>query len=181
MPMRSRYTIVESEGVYFLTATIVNWLPVIIGEAACSVIVESLRFCRKNKGLRLYAYVIMENHLHLVAEAPELSRCMQSFKQYTARGLLRLAQATGKEWQLYQFDYCKKAYKYHSQYQVWQEGSHPQLIQGDEMLRQKISYIHNNPVRRGYVDLPEHWRYSSARNYERGDDSVLEIDPLPWP
>ena len=49
------------------------------------------------------------------------------------------------------------------------------------MLRQKIVYIHNNPVRRGYVDAPEHWRYSSARNYECDDHSVLEIDPLPWP
>ena len=176
--MRSRYTIVESEGVYFFTATIVNWLPVLIGEAACSLVLESLQFCRRNKGLRLYAYVIMENHLHLVAEAPELSRCMQSFKQYTARGLLQQAQTADKQWQLHQFDYCKKAYKNRSRYQVWQEGSHPQLIQGDAMLRQKITYIHNNPVRRGYVDIPEHWRYSSARNYENLDGPVLEIDAL---
>jgi len=179
--MRSRYTIVESDGIYFLTATIVNWLPVLLGEGACALILESLQFCRKHKGLRLYAYVIMENHLHLIAEAPDLGGCLQSFKQYTARGLLRLAQTTGKDWQLHQFDYCKKAYKNHSRYQVWQEGSHPQLIQGDEMLRQKIRYIHNNPVRRGYVELPEHWRYSSARTYELQENSVLEIDPLPWP
>ena len=179
--MRSRYTIVESEGIYFLTATIVNWLPALIGGNACDMVLESLSFCRKHKHLRLYAYVIMENHVHLVAEAPELSRCIQSFKQYTARGLIALAQAEGKEWQLHQFDYCRKAYKGRSRYQVWQEGSHPQLIQGDAMLRQKILYIHNNPVRRGYVDKPEHWRYSSARNYEIQDHSVLEIDPLPWP
>ena len=179
--MRSRYTIVESEGIYFLTATIVNWLPVLIGNDVCNMVLESLLFCRKSKDLRLYAYVIMENHIHLVAEAPELSRCMQSFKQYSARKLIALAQTTGKEWQLHQFEYCKKAYKDHSQFQVWQEGSHPQLIQGDAMLRQKIIYIHNNPVRRGYVNQPEQWRCSSARNYELQDDSVLEIDPLPWP
>lgn len=156
--MRSRYTIVESEGIYFLTNTIVSWLPVFTSIDMCSLILESLLFCRKNKGLRLYAYVIMENHIHLVAEAPDLGRCMQAFKGYTVREVISLAQATGKEWLLHQFDYCRKAYKDNSQYQVWQEGSHPQLIQGDDMLRQKIMYIHNNPVRRGYVDKPEYWR-----------------------
>ena len=172
---------VESEGIYFLTNTIVSWLPVFTGSDMCSLILESLLFCRKNKGLRLYAYVIMENHIHLVAEAPDLGRCMQAFKGYTAREVIALAQTTGKEWLLRQFDYCRKAHKDHSQYQVWQEGSHPQLIQEDDMLRQKIMYVHNNPVRRGYVDKPEHWRYSSARNYESDDNSVLEIDPLPYP
>ncbi len=170
---------VESEGIYFLTAAIVNWLPVLVGGDSCGVLLESLLFCRRKKGFRLYAYVILENHIHLVAEAPDLSGCMQSFKQYTARRLIALAESTGKEWQLHQFDYCKKAYKDRSRYQVWQEGVHPQLIQGDDMLRQKMVYIHNNPVRRGYVDRPEHWRYSSARNYECGDHSVFEIDALP--
>ena len=179
--MRSRYTIVASEGIYFLTATAVNWLPVFAFRDTCLQVLEALAYCRKEKGLRLYAYVLMENHLHLVAEAPELSQCIQSFKRHTARKLLQWAETNNKEWLLHQFEYCKKAYKDRSRYQVWQEGSHPQLIQGDAMLRQKITYIYNNPVRRGYVDLPEHWRYSSARNYEQQDQSVLEIDPLPWP
>ena len=116
--MRSRYTIIESEGIYFLTATIVSWLPVLIGDDACRLIRDSLSFCRKNKSLRLYAYVIMENHVHLVAEAPELSGCMQSFKQYTARGLITQAKTAGAAWQLHQYDYCKKAYKDRSRFQV---------------------------------------------------------------
>jgi len=179
--MRSRYTIVESEGIYFLTATIVDWLPVFTTSSECEIILDALLFCRKNKGLRLYAYVLLDNHLHLVAEAPDLSRCIQSFKRYTARKIIPLAEHSGKDWLLHQFEYCRKAYKETSKYQVWQEGFHPQFIQGDTMLRQKITYIHNNPVRRGLVDSPEHWRYSSARNYMLEDHSVLEIDPLPWP
>mgnify|MGYP000845592174 CR=1 FL=1 len=181
IPMRSRYTITESEGIYFLTITIVDWLPVVVGTAPCEIVLESLLFCRKQKELRLYAYVLMENHLHLVAEAPDLTGCVQSFKRHTARSIINWATTTNKDWLLHQFGYCRKAYKHNSQYQVWQEGAHPQLIQGDDMLRQKMVYIHNNPVRRGYVDMPEHWRYSSARNYESGDHTVLEIDPLPWP
>jgi len=60
--------------------------------------------------------------------------------------------------------FCK-SHKNDREYQCWEEGSHPQLIQNEAMLRQKLDYIHFNPVKRGYVDKPEHWRYSSARDY----------------
>ena len=59
--------------------------------------------------------------------------------------------------------FFRKAHKLDREYQCWEEGSHPQLIQNAEMLRQKLDYSHFNPVKRGYVDKPEHWRYSSAR------------------
>ena len=76
--MRWRYRLVESDGLYFLTATVAGWIPVFIGTDACGVLIDGLDFCRKHKGLRLYACVIMENHVHLVAEAAELSRVVQS-------------------------------------------------------------------------------------------------------
>lgn len=176
--MRSRYTVVDSEGIYFLTATVIEWIPAFIGTDVCDMLIKALAFCRKEKRLRLYAYVIMENHVHLVAEAPDLSGVMQSFKRHTAKRLVEMAEATGKTWLLNQLEYYKKAYKSTSRHQVWQEGFHPQLIHGDAMLRQKVEYIHANPVRRGYVDIAEHWRYSSARNYLLEDHSVLEIDQL---
>jgi len=75
---------------------------------------------------------------------------------------------------LEQFAFYKKKYKTDRTYQIWQEGSHPQLIQNDEMLIQKLDYIHYNPVKRGYVDDPVHWRYSSARNYA-GNSGLIEI------
>jgi putative transposase len=68
----------------------------------------------------------------------------------------------------------KQAHKTESQYQVWEEGSHPQLIESETVMRQKLDYIHQNPVKRGYVDLPEHWRYSSARNY-LGQEGLIEV------
>jgi hypothetical protein len=52
-------------------------------------------------------------------------------------------------------------------FQLWQEGSHPKIIESESILRQKLEYIHQNPVKRGYVSDPTHWRYSSARNYAR--------------
>jgi hypothetical protein len=75
---------------------------------------------------------------------------------------------------LHQLEFYKATHKTDRTYQFWQEGSHPELIQGEAMMRQKIEYIHNNPVQRGYVDLPIHWRYSSARNYA-GLEGLMEV------
>jgi REP element-mobilizing transposase RayT len=169
---------VETEGVYFITSTIVEWIPALADKDILDMMVRSLGFCRENKGLKLYAYVLLENHFHVIAEAPNLGTVIQSFKRYTAGEIIRLAEASGKEWLINQFAYHKARHKQSSQQQVWQEGFHPQLVQSDAMLRQKIEYIHNNPVRRGYVDVPEHWRYSSARNYILDDYSVLGVDSI---
>src|SRR5699024_7952858 len=76
---------------------------------------------------------------------------------------------------LYQLKALKKSYKTSQDYQFWQDGFHPKQLVGDDMLIQKIEYIHNNPVKRGYVDKPEHWRYSSARNYA-GMEGLIEVD-----
>ena len=177
--MRSRYSIIDSEGIYFLTSTIVQWIPLFTSRDAFDIVIDSLEFCRKEKGLRVYAYVIMENHLHLVAEAPELSKVIQSFKRHTARALIQDLMEKRKEWVLNQLAYYKQKHKTESDYQVWQEGVHPQLILDDAMLRQKVDYIHANPVRRGYVDVAEHWRYSSARCYVPSEIPAMQVDLLP--
>jgi len=65
-----------------------------------------------------------------------------------------------------------------SKYKVWQEGFHPITIESDHFFFEKLNYIHENPVRKGFVDQPSHWRYSSARNYDRDDDSILAIEKL---
>ena len=176
--MRSRYRIHNPDGAYFLTATIIEWLPVFTRPRECEIITSALAYCRANKSLRIYAYVLMENHLHLVAAAPDLVNTIRAFKRHTARQLLAATQETGRDWLLNQFEYYKKRHKTTSTYQVWQEGVHPQLLQNDVMIEQKIDYIHQNPTRRGWVDAPEHWRYSSARNYLLNDHSVLQIDGL---
>ena len=62
-----------------------------------------------------------------------------------------------------------------SQYQFRQEGSHAEQVFSEPVMREKLNYIHYNPVKRGYVDCPEHWRYSSARNYA-GQPGLIKID-----
>ncbi len=109
-----------------------------------------------------------------MAQSERLDQDIARFKSYTARRLLKYLRENGVKQILDQLAFYKKRHKHDRAYQFWQEGVHPELIQSDEMLRQKIEYIHSNPVKRGYVDEPEHWRYSSARDYA-GMPGVLDV------
>jgi putative transposase len=162
---RSRYRIYENEYPYFLTCTIVGWLPVFTRPATVQIIYDSWRFLHDEGRLQLYGYVILENHLHLIASAPDLAKEIGDFKSYTARKIIDHLEANNARVLLKLLCFLKAAHKTDRTYQLWQEGSHPEQIQNDAIMRQKLEYIHNNPVVRGYVDEPTHWRHSSARNY----------------
>lgn len=177
--MRSRYKITDKNGIYFMTSTIIEWIPVFTHQPYFNTVTQSLTFCRKEKGLQLFGYVILDNHLHLIAAGPDLGRIITDFKKFTARSVIEQLQKDNKAWLLNQLAYYKKQYKITSSHQVWQEGYHPQLVFSSEMLLQKMEYIHNNPVRRGYVSQAEHWLYSSARNYILDDHAIIELDSLP--
>ena len=173
--MRSKYKIYDNDNIYFLTSTIVEFIPVFVDSTICNIIIESLSFYRKNKNMRIYAYVIMDNHFHLIAQSGSLSNDMRNIKRYTARKIINYFEMKEKRWVLNQFSYWKKHHKRESNYQIWQEGFHPQEISDEEMLIQKTNYIHNNPVKRGLVSKAEDWIYSSARNY-KGFNGVMDID-----
>jgi len=93
---------------------------------------------------------------------------------YTARKSINFYISQKNQFILEQLSLHKLPHRTDRDYQFWQQGSHPQMIQSDAMMRQKIEYMHYNPVRRGYVDLPEQWRYSSARNYSEMEN-LLEV------
>ncbi|WP_456428760.1 REP-associated tyrosine transposase [Rhodocaloribacter sp.] len=171
---RSRYKVYEIDQPHFLTATVVRWLPVFAHPPAARVVLDALGYLQREGRLTLYAYVIMENHLHLIAAADDLRREMRAFKSYTARKIIDWLHETKRRAMLDAFREHKQAHKKDRLHQFWQEGNHPQQIQGAEMLRQKLEYLHGNPVRRGYVEEAIHWRYSSARNYA-GLPGLLEV------
>jgi putative transposase len=171
---RTRYKIHETEYPHFITSTINSWLPVFTRQEAADIIYDSWRYLQRERGLQLYAYVVLENHLHMVVSAPGLSTDMQSFKSYTARKIIDLLKERRATTLLRQLRAMKLRHKTQSEYQVWQEGGKPKQIESDEMMWQKIEYIHNNPVVRGFVDDPLHWRWSSARNYA-GQPALIEV------
>ena len=170
---RSRYRITDETAPHFVTCTVLHWLPIFTHPDTVDIVLTSLRYLQ-SRGLKVYAWVILENHLHLLVQSEQLSKDMASFKSFTAKQLLQFLRERNAKTLLEQFQFYKKAYKDDREYQFWQEDYHPELIFSDDMMRQKIDYIHHNPIKRGYVDLAEHWRYSSARDYT-GGAGLLEI------
>ena len=170
---RSRYTFTAPDQPHFMTLTVLHWLPVFTRPEAVDIIFNSLRHLMA-EGMKVYAYVILENHLHLIAQSQQLDKDIARLKSFTAKQLLAYLNEKNAKTILEQLAFYKKAHKDDRTYQFWQEGVHPELIQSDDMMKQKIDYIHNNPIKRGYVDIAVHWRNSSARNYE-GQQGMLEV------
>nr|WP_263971271.1 transposase [Leptolyngbya sp. PCC 6406] len=153
-------------------------MPIFSQPELVAIALDSLQFLQVQQRLTLYSYVIMENHLHLIASAEDLSKEMGNFKSFTARSIVDwLHEEQPNSYWLARLEAAKLAHKSGQRYQLWQEGSHPQMISSEDMLRQKLEYIHNNPVKRGYVDDPAHWRYSSYRNY-MGEVGLLPVTIL---
>jgi putative transposase len=162
---RTRYRIEPGPEAYFLTSTVVAWLPVFSDPQVAKILLDSWTFLQEHGRITLYGYVILENHAHWLASGKELAKEVGDFKSFTARKIIDYLEATGRKSVLQQLHWFREQHKADRDYQLWQEGSHPEQIQSHEMSIQKLDYIHMNPVKRGYVDDPVHWRYSSARNY----------------
>lgn len=173
--MRSRYFVHEPDRAYFITCTVVEWLPIFTSSTCCDIVVDSLDHCRVHKCLKIYAWVILDSHFHAILAAPDLSAVLRDLKSFTAAHLLKQLQKECRVWLLNQLRYYRAAYK-PNEYQVWQEGSHPQAMVSDKIMEQKLEYLHNNPVKRGLVTSPEHWRYSSAHQWLKGAIPLLRCD-----
>jgi putative transposase len=172
---RSRYTIRDPGKPQFLTCTVLEWLAVFTRPDAVQILLDAWAWQREHKGLNLYGFVVLENHLHFVAQAERLDHLVPEFKSYTARRIIDLLEAKGATRILERLEFAKKGHKGDREHQFWQEGSHPEEVFTEAMMREKLDYCHYNPVKRGYVALPEHWRYSSAANYA-GEKGLIEVD-----
>ena len=169
---RSRYKITDPQQAHFVTLTVLHWIPVFTRPETVNILLDSLRFLSK-EGLKVYAWVILENHCHFVLQSKALDQDIARLKSWTAKNLIQYLAENHVRQILEQLAFYKKAHKGDRAYQFCQEGVHPELIQGDDMMRQKVEYIHQNPVKRGYVNEAEHWRYSSARDYAGGQGLSL--------
>lgn len=128
---RSRYKITEQDRPHFLTNTIINWIPVFTRPDSVQIILDSLSYIQTKHDVKIYGYVILENHIHWIAQADDLSKQVARFKAYTAKMLINYLAAEGQQKILQQFAYYKKAHKKDRIHQVWDEGSHPQMMQNE--------------------------------------------------
>ena len=178
-----RYKILDQNGMNYLTLTIVEWIDLFTRPVYSDIIIESLQFCQQHKDLKVHAYVIMPSHLHLVLSTTGetgLSPILQSFKSFTAKQIVKYLQdkqqvESRREWLLNHFAFNARKHKTHSQYQIWQRDNHPIALYSPKVIRQKIGYIHNNPVVSKIVLEPEAYIFSSASNYATGQ-GVMAVD-----
>ena len=176
------YRIVEEYAAYFMTFSVVEWLPVFVNRETCQIVVDSLNFCHRELSLRTNAYVIMPTHLHIIAfdaelDSKRLTKAVTALRKFTGRQLSEYCTA-----HLPVFDRVLHAAAGRDrERQFWQPTRHPEAIYGQQFWREKVDYLHDNPCRKGLVRRPEHWRFSSAAYWagERVESDVI-LTQLEW-
>ena len=153
-------------GSFYLTLTIKNWYYIFDRYNRWDILADSLIYCQKNKGLRLFGFVFMVNHIHLLAMSDDMLGFVRDFKKFTSK---RLKENIEKFEPAILKLFLEEGDKYH----FWQPNNMPKAVTSEKFLLQKLEYIHNNPVKKGYVDKPEDWHWSSANS-----NCKLKIDPL---
>ncbi|MFZ1750492.1 MAG: transposase [Saprospiraceae bacterium] len=182
----SGYNIENQNSIHFLTMTTVGWIDIFSRQSYRDIIVESMKYCQIEKGLIIYAYVIMSNHIHCIWQTPNgsLSNAVRDFKKFTAAMIIKQSLLekgeSRSDWLRIVMDYHAKFNKNNSNYQLWQNGNRPIELESPKFLYQKLNYIHLNPVRAGIVNEPEHYIYSSASNYLSGK-GIIEVSILDLP
>ena len=184
--MSVRYKIRDQHGLTYITCSICGWVDLFSRAVYRDIVLDSWRYCAQHKGLQVWGYVIMPNHLHMIASATppfRLEDVLRDFKAHTARAFLAVLHdknqpESRREWLLYLFEYFARHHKHKQQHQLWQHDNHPIELFSEEVTVQKLRYIHQNPVRARLVARPEDWLYSSAGNYLHGK-GWLEM-PLLW-
>lgn len=153
---------------YFVTLTVEGWVDIFTRDIYRDEIIANLQYCQKNEGLLIYEYVLMTNHLHMIAarEYDTLGELLGRFKSFTAKKILNLIKTnpeeSRKEWLLNLFEHFARKNKQYSDYHFWHYTTHPTELWSNDVIEEKAEYIHCNPVKAGFVKEPHHFLYSSA-------------------
>lgn len=165
---------------HFITITVIDWIDVFSRKSHRDCVIDSLEFCINNKGMILYGYVIMSNHIHMIVQSSEgrLSDLIRDFKKYTAKTILRNIKTepeSRRDWMLERFHLAVESHSRNTIFQFWKYGNHPIEIYTEKFMWSKLDYIHLNPVRAGLVEKASHYIYSSA-SYYLYDTGILKIE-----
>ncbi|ADB39363.1 REP-associated tyrosine transposase [Spirosoma linguale] len=181
--MSEGYIIRDSAATHFLTLQVIDWVDVFTRRIYRDMVLESLSYCRHKKGLLIYGYVIMSNHVHLMVQARDenLPDVLRDLKKFTANRIIKEISSSDTESRsdgmLKRFEFAAQRHVRNSVHQFWTHENHPIEITSTKFLNQKLNYIHENPVRAGWVEEPQEYLYSSARNYG-GRTGLIDIDLL---
>lgn len=181
--MRTEYKFnPEGGGCYFVSFATVFWVDVFTRPAYKEILLDSIRFCQKEKGLILHAWCIMTSHVHLIFGIPEginPSFVLRDLKKFTSAEIRKAIQnnpeESRREWMLRIFKWAGKHNSNNTHYQFWQQDNHPIVLRTSKVTGQKLQYVHNNPVVEQIVTYPEEYLYSSARDYSQ-QKGLLDVE-----
>jgi len=172
--MSRKYKFHNPDGIYFTSFAVKDWVDVFTRIEYKNILIDSLAFCQREKGLEIFAWCIMTNHVHLIIRAKEgyrLENVLRDFKGYTSKSLLKAItenpEESRKEWLLEKFRLIEGN-------RFWGMDNHPVELWSNDVINQKLTYLHNNPVQDGMVFQPEQYVYSSAIDYA-GQRGLLDI------
>jgi putative transposase len=176
------YQIRDQHAIYFITFSVVEWVDVFSRSLYSNIIVESLTFCQRNKGLKIHGWCIMSNHLHLIVSTNPpntLSDVLRDFKKFTSNQILKAIEENLSEsrrnWMLWIFKKAGEKNKRNDKYQFWQQENHPIECSTYEILQSKLKYLHENPIRAGLVRNEGDYIYSSGIDYYTKEKGLLGI------
>lgn len=177
--MGLRYNADGNDCLYFITTSVVKHLPVLTSKGGPKILIENIKFYREKYSFELNGYVIMPTHIHLILFVPEnksISDIMRDFKKYTS---VQFKEKLINEHSKY-LPIMKKEGRRHKgqEFKLWNNRSDKVAIVSKKVLKTKLNYIHDNPVRKGLVDKPEHYKYSSAKDYLTNEESEIVIDEI---
>lgn len=185
--MSGRYKVTDSQIPHFITCTIVGWIDLFSREIYKEIVVDSLKYCQAHKALKLHAWVIMTNHLHLIVSSSgesALPEIIRDFKKFTSRKIIDAVKSNAaesrREWLLNAFRFAGSSNNNNENFQFWQQDYHPITLDRGHIYQQRLDYLHENPVRAGIVWEPQHYKYSSAIDYYHNSPGLLPVVRLDY-
>lgn len=173
---------IHTNDAYYMTMTVVGWQEVFTRIHYQDIIIENLLFLMKNRGIRIFAYVLMPNHMHIIADCENdnyhLGKVIERYKAFTAKTLKAAIIQSEQEVRKARFQNAFAFYGSHGNHhdrdnQFWIHGNYAKHVYSLAFFHQKHEYIEMNPVRAGFVEEPHHWRLSSAN-----ENSPIPITPF---
>jgi len=185
--MSRNYKFHNPEGTYFVSFAVVNWLYIFAKDEYKNIIIDSLNFCQQEKGMDIFAWCIMPNHIHLVFRSVHSKKpglLLGDMKRFTSKAIVNAIvenpDESEKDILISQFEKAASKSSNVEKYQFWQHDNQPIEIWSNKFICQKINYIHYNPVEAGLVSRPEEYKYSSAKDYNDEKGLVNNIIVLRW-
>ncbi|GAA0891656.1 transposase [Fulvivirga kasyanovii] len=172
--MSRKYKFQDQSKLYFVSFATVYWIDLFVREDYNNILIESLKYCQKEKGLEIYAWCIMPSHVHLIigTEDKPMQDILRDFKSFTSRKLKKEIQnhpsESRREWIKWMMERAGNKNGNNNGWQLWQQHNHPIELSDNKMMEQRLNYLHMNPVVAGFVSEPSYWKYSSALDYSGG-------------